>query len=65
MNVVMTGKGRLIEVQATAEAEPFERSVLDELLRLAGAAIAQIKAVQMDVIAGSYAAKGGRSSAGS
>lgn len=65
MNVVMTGKGRLIEVQATAEAEPFERSVLDELLRLAGAAIAQIKAVQMDVIAGSYAAKGGRSSTGS
>ena len=37
MNVVMTGKGRLIEVQATAETEPFERSVLDELLGLAEA----------------------------
>ncbi|MFN8187141.1 MAG: ribonuclease PH [Gaiellales bacterium] len=35
MNVVMTGGGRLIEVQATAEKTPFERAHLDELLRLA------------------------------
>ena len=32
MNVVMTGNGRFIEVQATAESEPFERAVLDQLL---------------------------------
>jgi ribonuclease PH len=59
MNVVMTGKGLLIEVQATAEAAPFERSVLDELLGLAEGAIAQIRQAQMDVITGSYAAKQG------
>jgi ribonuclease PH len=56
MNVVMTGMGRLIEVQATAETEPFERSVLDELLGLAEVAISQIKNAQMEVITGSYAA---------
>src|SRR5262249_29665104 len=32
MNVVMTGDGRLVEVQATAEQEPFSRERLDELL---------------------------------
>ena len=35
MNVVMTGAGRLVEVQATAEAAPFSREQLDELLELA------------------------------
>jgi ribonuclease PH len=35
MNVVMTGDGRLIEVQATAEQEPFTRERLGELLDLA------------------------------
>ena len=35
MNVVMTGDGRLIEVQATAEKDPFTRDVLGELLDLA------------------------------
>ena len=57
MNVVMTGKGRMIEVQATAETEPFERSVLDELLGLAEASISQIKEAQMQVIAGLYGGK--------
>ena len=61
MNVVMTGNGRFIEVQATAESEPFERSVLDELLRLAGEGIAQIKAEQMGIITRTYA--GGRGGA--
>jgi ribonuclease PH len=55
MNVVMTGSGRLIEVQATAETEPFERSVFDELLGLAEMGIAQIRQAQMDVIARAYA----------
>src|SRR5688500_8955666 len=36
MNVVMTGDGRLIEVQATAEAQPFSREELDRMLDLAG-----------------------------
>jgi ribonuclease PH len=54
MNVVMTGNGRLIEVQATAETEPFERHVLDELLELAERGIAEIKAAQMEVVARAY-----------
>lgn len=59
MNVVMTGRGRLIEVQATAETDPFERSTLDELLGMAGGAIARIKDAQLEVIAGSYARESG------
>ena len=55
MNVVTTGSGRLIEVQATAEDEPFERSVLDQLLDLAQGGIAQMTAEQMEVITRSYA----------
>jgi ribonuclease PH len=35
MNVVMTGDGRLIEVQATAEKDPFDRDLLNQLLDLA------------------------------
>ncbi len=38
MNVVMTGNGRLIEVQGTAEREPFTREQLDALLSAAAAA---------------------------
>ena len=41
MNVVMTGDGRLIEVQATAEKDPFTRATLDDLLALAEAGIAR------------------------
>jgi ribonuclease PH len=57
MNVVMTGKGNFIEVQATAETEPFERSVLDELLRLAEVGIDKIKMAQLDLVAASYDGK--------
>ncbi|MDE0654282.1 MAG: ribonuclease PH [bacterium] len=42
MNVVMTGAGDLIEVQGTAEGVPFGRSMLDELMDLAAAGIAEI-----------------------
>ena len=35
MNVVMTGDGRFVEVQGTAEGEPFDRALLDRLLGLA------------------------------
>ncbi len=37
MNVVMTGGGRFVEVQGTAEGEPFDRALLDGLLDLAAA----------------------------
>jgi ribonuclease PH len=48
MNVVMTGDGRLIEVQATAERDPFTRETLDELLELAAAGIADIGELQQE-----------------
>ena len=48
MNVVMTGEGRLVEVQATAEQEPFSRERLDELLELAALGIEQIAVAQDD-----------------
>jgi ribonuclease PH len=51
MNVVMTGDGRLIEVQATAEAAPFSRELLDELLELAARGIEQIAVAQEDAFA--------------
>jgi ribonuclease PH len=56
MNVVMTGAGRLIEVQATAEAEPFERTVFDQLLDLAAGGIATLTEAQMSVITRTYMA---------
>ena len=46
MNVVMTGAGRFVEVQGTAEGEPFERAELDRLLALAGGGIAELVAHQ-------------------
>jgi ribonuclease PH len=42
LNVVMSGDGRLIEVQATAEGERYSRAQLDELLDLAAAGIEEI-----------------------
>ncbi|NDA50089.1 MAG: ribonuclease PH [Actinobacteria bacterium] len=42
MNVVMTGEGNFVEVQGTAEGEPFDRGLLDELLNLAAAGIADL-----------------------
>ena len=51
MNVVMTGDGRLIEVQATAERDPFTRERLNELLALAEAGIAEIGGLQAEAAA--------------
>jgi ribonuclease PH len=48
MNVVMTGDGRLVEVQATAERTPFTRDRLDELLELAAGGIDEIAERQAD-----------------
>jgi ribonuclease PH len=49
-NVVMTGEGGLIEVQATAERTPLSRAHLDELLALAAAGIEQLRAAQEQAI---------------
>jgi ribonuclease PH len=46
MNVVMTGKGLLVEVQGTAEKAPFSRSELDTLLDLATSGIAELHEMQ-------------------
>ena len=45
-NVVMTGDGGLVEVQATAERTPLSRAHLDELLGLAEKGIAELRAIQ-------------------
>jgi len=50
-NVVMTGEGGLIEVQATAERTPLSRAHLDDLLELAAAGVGQLGAIQAHAIA--------------
>ena len=50
-NVVMTGDGGLVEVQATAEGMPLERAHLDDLLELAAAGITELRAAQDGAIA--------------
>jgi ribonuclease PH len=51
MNVVMTGEGALVEVQATAERTPFTRARLDELLELAANGIEELAEAQNDAVA--------------
>jgi ribonuclease PH len=51
MNVVMTGAGRFVEVQGTAEGQAFSRTELDELLELADHGIGQISEAQRLVLA--------------
>jgi len=50
MNVVMTGSGRLIEVQVTAEGEPFPRDLFDSLLDLATKGVGRIVEVQQEAL---------------
>ncbi len=47
MNVVMTGSGKYVEVQGTAEGEPFDRALLDELLGLAADGCADLTRMQV------------------
>jgi ribonuclease PH len=51
-NVVMTGDGGLVEVQATAERTPLSRASLDELLALAASGIAELRALQAEAVGG-------------
>ena len=51
MNVVMTGDGALVEVQATAERTPFSRARLDELLELAAGGIEELATAQEEAVA--------------
>ena len=52
MNVVQTGEGRYIEVQGTAETQPFDRAALDALLGLAAHGISQLVAHQRAIVGG-------------
>ena len=52
MNVVMTGDGRFVEVQGTAEGDPFPRERLDELLTLAAKGCADLTQLQQAALAG-------------
>jgi len=56
MNVVCTGDGRFIEVQGTAEREPFSRSQMDDLLALAGEGITTLVALQKEALAAAQTA---------
>jgi ribonuclease PH len=49
-NVVMTGAGRLVEVQGTAEGEPFSRADLDSMLDLAESGIKALTQFQRDTL---------------
>jgi ribonuclease PH len=51
MNVVMTGSGRFIEVQGTAEGLPFTRNELDSLLELGVKGITEIVELQEEMTA--------------
>jgi len=46
MNIVCTGRGKFIEIQGTAEREPFSREQMDEMLKLAEKGINQLFEVQ-------------------
>jgi ribonuclease PH len=51
-NVVMTGDGGLVEVQATAERTPLSRARLDDLLALAAGGVEQLREAQAQALAG-------------
>ncbi len=51
MNVVMTGSGKFVEIQATAEHTPFEDSQLEELLDLARGGISELRTIQQRALA--------------
>jgi ribonuclease PH len=51
-NVVMTGDGRVVEIQGTAEGEPFDRKQLDELIDLAHDACIELASLQRAAVDG-------------
>ena len=58
MNVVMTGRGDFVEIQATAEGRPFSSGEMQDLLALAAAGIRRISDVQRTVLPPKYMARG-------
>jgi ribonuclease PH len=51
MNLVMTGKGKIVEVQGTAEGEPFSKAELSELLALGEKGIRVLVKKEKEVLA--------------
>jgi ribonuclease PH len=60
MNVVMTGSGRFVEVQATAEGEPFVGADLEEMLALAAKGIRELTEQQQTLLQLQLSARAGR-----
>jgi ribonuclease PH len=52
MNVVMTGSGRIVEIQGTAEGTPFTRTTMDRMLTLAAGGIDEIITLQKNILLG-------------
>jgi ribonuclease PH len=52
MNIVCTGDGRFVEIQGTAEGEPFDRRVLDALLELGAKGCLELRAAQLAALEG-------------
>lgn len=50
MNVVMTGDGKIVEIQGTAESEPFSREMLNAMLSLAEKGIAELILMQREIL---------------
>ncbi len=50
MNIVMTGKGRIVEVQGTAEGEPFSKAELNRLVALGEKGIKALVRKQHDLL---------------
>ena len=57
MNVVLTGSGRFVEIQATAESRPFEQDELTKLLALAATGARQLTAAQQAILQMSFRAQ--------
>jgi ribonuclease PH len=51
-NVVMTGAGHFVEVQGTAEGEPFDRAMMDRLVDVAAKGIAELNGMQRSALTG-------------
>jgi ribonuclease PH len=50
MNVVMTGKGKLVEIQGTAEGVPFSKATLDSLIKLSEEGIRKLIDIQKKIL---------------
>jgi ribonuclease PH len=51
MNVIMTGAGGIVEIQGTAEGEPFTRAQMNQLVDMAEAGIGELIAKQKEALA--------------